>query len=94
MKIIAMYLTSNNLCQDPPAVKRVRQSGHVAAIYYYNWYIGFVPETDADSGGTKVNFMHPKKPVASFHFPNHENVCWIPTSQILCCIERSTLVIA
>ena len=79
------------LCQDPPAAKNVRQGGYVVAIYDNNWYIGFITETDADSGDTKVNFMNPKGPAAYFDFPNHEDVCWIPTSHLLCCIEPPVL---
>ena len=35
--------------------------------------------------------MHPKGPAAYFHFPNHEDGCWIPRSHLLCCIEPPVL---
>ena len=79
------------LCQDLPAATNVRQGGYVFAIYDNNWYIGFKTETDPDRGDTKMNFMHPKRPAASFHFPNHEDVCWMATSHILYCIEPPVL---
>ena len=41
----------------------------------------------------RLNFLHQKGSASSFHFQKHDNVCWIPTGHILCCIEPPTLAI-
>ena len=65
----------------------IKQGGYVVATYDKCWYIGFVAEIDMDKRDVKVNFLQPKGPGSSFQFPKHNNVCWIPTRHILCCIE-------
>lgn len=81
----------NPQCVEHDSAKDIEQGGYVAAVYDHCWYIGHVVEADAENGDAKVNFLYPKGPAVSFHYPKHEDVCWILYEHILCCIEAPML---
>ena len=69
----------------------IKEGSYVAATYDNNWYIGLVMEVNAEQGDEKLNFLNPKIPAVSFHFPKNEDLCWIPTAHIICSIDTPTL---
>ena len=80
-----------SVSHEEPAISRVKPGGYIVAAYDNHWYIDFVAKIDLDNGDVQVNFLHPKGPAASFHFPKHEDICWIPTMHIICCIDPPIL---
>ena len=48
---------------------------------------GLVMEVNAEQGDIKLNFLHPKGPAVSFHFPKNDDLCWIPRAHIICSID-------
>jgi len=63
----------------------------VCCNYDMNWYVGEVEEISISEGDARVNFMHPKGPARSFHWPTpKDNRCWIPFPHILCVINMPT----
>ena len=66
----------------------------VAAMYDKKWYIGIVENVDQDNKDALIKFMHPHGPSPSFHWPKHENVCWIPHHHVICVVETPNLTTA
>lgn len=85
------FVTQSNYQRS---LTHIKHGSYIAATYDNSWYIGVVEEIDTEHEDLKINFMHPKGPAASFHFPEHEDVCWIPCVHILCSIESPTLATA
>lgn len=79
---------------DEESFAKVEKGKYVAATYDGCWYIGLVAEIDEENGVIKLNFMRPKGIATSFHFPDHEYICWVPLphAHVVCAIESPTLV--
>ena len=64
----------------------------VACKYDSFWWVGLICEVDEVSKDVKVVFLHPHGPVKSFAWPNREDCCWIPLTNILQVIKTPTTV--
>ena len=65
---------------------RMYQVGkYVAVVYDQDWYVGLVEGKKADE--YTINYMHPKNPRGSVHWPARKDSCLTPIKNILCEIE-------
>lgn len=60
---------------------------YIACIYDDLWYFALVLSKDESEGDIQVKFMHPHGPASSFHWPTKEDMCWIPLSNVICCVN-------
>lgn len=60
---------------------------YIACIYDDRWYFGLVLSKHEDEGDVKVKFFHPHGPAPSFHWPPKEDICCIPVSNIISCVN-------
>ena len=59
----------------------------VACLYDGFWCVGMILAVDEQNQEIKVNFMHPHGPANSFFWPRRKDICWAPSSTILCLIN-------
>ena len=76
--------------EDIPA-QNMNIGQYVSALYDDNWYIGIVPHVDKTNKDVFQQLMHPKGPSHYFHWPENEDVCWVPFQHILCVSTQPTL---
>ncbi len=55
----------------------------MSCLYEQKWWTGIATEIDADESDVQVKFMHPNGPVKSFHWPQTDDICWVPLTHIL-----------
>ena len=58
----------------------------VLPVYNYSWYVGLVEDVCEEQGDVRVSFMHPKgpgRPENCFFWPEREDICHIPESEVL-----------
>ena len=55
----------------------------VSCLYENTWWIGLVMEIDNELTDVCVKFMHPHGPARSFHWPDRDDICWVPILHIL-----------
>ena len=67
---------------------------YVCCIYDSNWWIGLVISIDTKENDVEVNFLHPSGPSKYFYWPSREDICWVPSSHILCKIGQPKLALA
>ncbi|KAG8180983.1 hypothetical protein JTE90_024731 [Oedothorax gibbosus] len=67
--------------------EQLKINSYVCCNYDSKWYIGVVKMIEAAEGDALVQFMHPNGPSRSFHWPNHDDECWIPFPHILQVID-------
>ena len=60
---------------------------HVSCLYEGKWWIGVVTEVNHEEDDVSVKFMHPHGPARSFHWPNTDDICWVPKAHIVCKID-------
>ena len=58
---------------------------YVAVVYDQDWYVGLIEERDGDE--YMINFMHPRNPPGSVHWPARKDSCLTPLNNILCQIQ-------
>ena len=69
-----------------PTRKQYQVGKYVGVVYDQDWFVGLVEERDGDE--YMINFMHPKNPPGSIHWPNRKDTCLkTPLKNILCQIE-------
>ncbi|XP_065679428.1 uncharacterized protein LOC136081787 isoform X1 [Hydra vulgaris] len=69
--------------QDIFQLDTVTLGGYVAVVYDDKWWIGIVTETNLEEVDVKVKFLHPKSPSICFNWPEREDYCFIPYTNIL-----------
>ena len=62
----------------------------VACRYDSFWWIGVINKIDKEQNDVKIQFMHPHGPSKRFTWPSSDDVCWIPTANILTQINVPT----
>ena len=67
---------------------------YICCVYDSNWWIGHVIEVDFLENDIRINFLHPHGPSKYFHWPSHEDICWVPLSHVLCKIKQPQLISA
>ena len=68
-----------------PTRKEYQVGKYVAVVYDKDWFIGLIEEKDGDE--YIINFMHPKNPIGSIHWPARKDSCLTPLNSILCQIQ-------
>ncbi|KAG1676395.1 hypothetical protein GQR58_014302 [Nymphon striatum] len=58
--------------------------------YDDNWWIGIVQERNQEENDVLIYFMHPHGPSTRFQWPIREDICWVPTHDVLCKIDAPT----
>jgi len=67
-------------------MRKMYQVGrYVAVVYDRDWYIGLIDEKDGDE--YTINYMHPKNPRGTVHWPARKDSCLTPAKNILCEIQ-------
>jgi len=56
---------------------------YVACIYGNQWWISLVEKADNSEEDVCINFLHPNGPSAFFHWPSHDERCWVPLMHII-----------
>ena len=51
------------------------------------WCIGLIQKIDAELKDINIKFMQPHGPTKSFHWPHHDDICFVPLNKVLCTIE-------
>ena len=64
----------------------------MCAMYDNKPWIGVIEEIDVINKDFQVRFMHPCFPTMSYHWPFQEDVCWVPSTNILVKINAPTTV--
>ncbi|KAG1665912.1 ARL14 effector protein [Nymphon striatum] len=57
---------------------------YVVCRYDDNWWIGIVQERNQEENDVLIYFMHPHGPSTRFQWPTREDICWVPTHDVLC----------
>lgn len=60
----------------------------VAAVYDGKWYLAVVVGYDEILEDVKLRFMAPEGPTTKFNWPNHPDMCTLPTKDILCLLHE------
>ena len=68
----------------------VKLMDFVACKYDSFWWVGLIGEVVEVNKDVKVVFLHPHGPGKSFTWPNREDCCWVPLTNILQVIKTST----
>ena len=68
-------------------ISEFNQGMFVACTYDREWFIGTVVEVNAVHDVVKIKFMNKNMKINSFSWPVHDDICWIPASNILCGIN-------
>ena len=85
----------NFLCQDSSLnAADIPLMSYICCVYDSNWWIGHVIEVDFLENDIRINFLHPHGPSKYFHWPSHEDICWVPLSHVLCKIKQPQLISA
>ena len=69
----------------------VKMSSYILCIYDSFRWVGFVIDTDDENKDAQVKFMHPHYPSPSYHWPQREDICWIPYLKIVTVIDPPSL---
>lgn len=56
---------------------------YVAARYDGHWWVGLVVEINQTNKELFVKSMTPHGPKTSFHWPVRDNLCWVPTNDVI-----------
>jgi len=56
------------------------------------WWIGIIREVDKEQDDARINFMHPHGPSQSFHWPQVDDMCWVPITHLLCSVDTPTTI--
>jgi hypothetical protein len=56
---------------------------YAAVMYDQCWWISLLMENDDEECDVKVKFMHPKGPSKYYHWPQRDDVCFIPHDCVL-----------
>ena len=62
----------------------------VCLIYDNNPWIGLVEEINIENKDFQVRFMHPCYPSRSYYWPSRNDVCWVPSTNLLLMINVPT----
>lgn len=71
---------------DIPEPLQIEEQGYVCCLYDNLPWIGRVEEISDEFGDYHITFMHPSGPAKQFHWPSHNDQCWVKESDILCAI--------
>ena len=66
-------------------------SSGIRCVYDSKWRIGHVLETDPVENDIRINFLHPRGPFKYFYWPSHDDICWVPSSHVLCKVNQPRL---
>ena len=64
-------------------IKDIQPGQYVACIYDNEWWVGNICEVSEEEHDARVKFMHPPGPAQSFHWPAHEDKCWVSEDHLL-----------
>ena len=64
----------------------------VCSIYDNVPWIGVVEEIDIENKDFQVKFMHPSYPSRSYHWPSQDDVCWVPSTNLLLKVDTPMTV--
>ena len=86
------FAGSFNITGEPDIDARVtteaiRLNVYVACRYDEKWWIGVVEEVNEMEQDVKINFLHPPGPARSFRWPRRPDVCWVPTTDVICQVQ-------
>lgn len=59
----------------------------VGCLYDGKWWIGHIRNIAEEHRDVLVSFMHPHGPARSFHWPQREDVCFVPLQCVLCLVN-------
>ena len=76
------FVLQHNLHHQPSVVS-IDINDFISCLYEGTWWIGIVMEIDKEQNDACIKFMHPHGPARSFHWPEQEDVCWVPMVHIL-----------
>ena len=68
-------------------INEFNQGMLVACTYDWEWFIGIVIELNAIHNDVKIKLMSKSMITNSFSWPVHDDICWIPVSNISCGIN-------
>ena len=75
---------------DCEKLNDIKLADNVACTYDQFWWIGLVDHIDEANKDVKVKFLHPHGPAKPFCWPNHEDVCWVPFTNIITILNAPT----
>ena len=75
---------------DCEKLNDIKLAVYVAGTYDQFWWIGLVDDMDEANKDVKVKFLHPHDPAKSFCWPNHEDICWVPFTNIITILNAPT----
>ena len=64
----------------------------MCSIYDNVPWIGVVEEIDIENKDFQVKFMHPSYPSRSYHWPSQDDVCWVPSINLLLKVDTPMTV--
>ena len=84
---VIINISKSNLVTDNSPLDKFTLGQFLLCRYKTDQWIGNVKEISFENDDVLVSFMHPKVPSKNFHWPNREDVCWVPTQHILTTIH-------
>ena len=67
--------------------KKFAISDYVSVLYDEKAWIGIIQDIDSVNQDCKVMFYHPPYPSRSYYWPKHEDLLWVPNTDVLLKID-------